>query len=119
MSTPGEMTSGLMRASAVGPRPENAARYGPSKGEDHPAPAPTVIAPVAEPGAVIVPCGSPPLPAAATTTLPLVVTAASTACEIASRPSEGRSEPRLIEITSTLGRSAHHWMPMTANPSSP
>ena len=67
---------------------------------------------------MIEPGTSPLLPAAATTILP-PATAASTACEMASSPSDGRSEPRLSEITSTAGRAAHHWMPCTSSESSP
>ena len=78
-----------------------------------------MIACTADPGDWIVPGRSPLLPAAATTILPLFSTAASTACESPSSPSDGTSDPRLKEITSTLGRSAHHWIPRTPSESSP
>ena len=77
-----------------------------------------MIAVTADPGEVIVPGPSPLLPAAATTILPAAV-AASTACDNASSPSEGTSEPRLSEITSTFALAAHHSTPCTARESSP
>src|SRR6266568_3595668 len=119
MFTPGATMSGFVRPSKVGPLLENHARNGPSAwygalaGADQSAVAPTVMACAADPGDVIVPGRSPPFPAAATTIFPFVRTAASTASDNASRPSEGTSDPRLSEITSTLGRLAHHWIPRT------
>ena len=77
-----------------------------------------MIAFFAEPGEVIEPGMSPPLPAAATTILPAAA-AASTACEIASRPSDTRSDPRLSEMTSTAGRAAHHWIAWISSGSGP
>src|SRR5438552_10992770 len=124
MFTPGATMSGFTLLSRVGPRLENHARNGPwapycGTVDDQSAVAPTVIACTAEPGEVIVPGRSPPFPAAAMTIFPFVTTAASTACDNASRPSEGTSDPRLSEITSTLGRLAHHWIPRTPSESSP
>ncbi len=69
--------------------------------------APTVIAPAATPGALIVPGPSPLLPAATTTTSP-PATAASTALLTASDPSVP-SLPSERESTSTPGCSWHHW----------
>ena len=80
-------------------------------------PAPTVRAPVATPGALMVPGASPELPAATTTTVP-AATAASTARLPASDPSED-GLPSDIEITRTSGRAAHHSMAATTSESAP
>ena len=122
---PGATTSGFSGAAGfvVGPRLEKPARYRPVSVSVAPASvegseaAPTVIASVATPGDEMVPGASPSLPAAATTTLP-AATAASTAWLPASEPSEP-GLPSDIEMTSTSGRAAHHWIADTTLASSP
>src|SRR3990170_4386820 len=79
-------------------------------GADHPATAPTVMAPAAAPGDPIVVGSSPEFPAATTTIFPAAA-ALFTAWLTPSKPSDGVEVPRLIEMTRALARPAHQSIP--------